>query len=170
MDDAGFLTNEAGEALKLTVLLKQDGLIQQASAMMDIYARALERLGIKLTIQSTDQAQYDAREADYDFDLAFFRRSISLSPGNEQLFYWGSEAADQPGGRNLMGMKSPAVEAMIDAMLQSQSREDFIAATRALDRVLTTGRYVIPIQQYAVGRIAHVKELKYPQGCPADLW
>ena len=163
VDDVGLLTNEAGEALELTVLLKQDGLIQQASAMMDIYARALERLGIRLTIQSTDQAQYDAREAEYDFDLAFFRRSISLSPGNEQLFYWGAEAADQPGGRNLMGMKSPAVEAMIDAMLQSQSREDFIAATRALDRVLTTGRYVIPIQQYAVGRIAHVKELKYPE-------
>ncbi len=61
-----------------------------------------------------------------------------------------------------MGMKSPAAEAMIEAMLQSQTREDFIAANRALDRVLTSGRYVIPIHQYAVGRIAHVKELKYP--------
>lgn len=162
VNDAGMLTNEAGKPLELVVLLKQDALIQQATAMMDIYARALERLGITLKIQSTDQAQYDAREAEYDFDLAFFRRAISLSPGNEQLFYWGSEAADRPGGRNLMGMKSPAAEAMIEAMLQSQSREDFIAATRALDRVLTTGRYVIPIQQYAVGRIAHVKELKYP--------
>ena len=147
--------------LELTVLLKQDGLIQQATTMMDIYARALERLGIALKIDSTDQAQYDAREAEYDFDLAFFRRAISLSPGNEQMFYWGSAAADLPGGRNLMGMRSPAAEAMIEAMLQSQSREDFIAATRALDRVLTSGRYVIPIQQYAVGRIAHVKEMHY---------
>ena len=159
---SGTLTNAEGRALELTAILKQDALIQQASTMMDIYGQALERLGISLNIQSIDGAQYDAREAEYDFDLAFIRRSISLSPGNEQMFYWGSEAADQPGGRNLMGMKSPAAEAMIEAMLNAQSREDFIAATRALDRVLTTARYVIPIQQYAVGRIAHAKELKYP--------
>ena len=110
-----------------------------------------------------DKAQYAEREAQYDFDLAFLRRALSLSPGNEQLFYWGSEAADQPGGRNLMGMKSPAAEAMIAAMLSAASRDEFIAATRALDRVLTSGRYVIPIHQYAVGRIAHTKELKYPK-------
>ena len=77
--------------------------------------------------------------------------------------YWGSEAADLPGSRNLMGMKSPAAEAMIDAMLQSQSREEFISAVRALDRVLISGRYVIPIHQYSVGRIAHQSELKYPK-------
>ena len=158
----GVLKNAEGQALELTVLLQQDGLIQQATSIMDIYARALERLGISLTIESTDKAQYSEREAQYDFDLAFFRRSLSLSPGNEQLFYWGAEAADQPGGRNLMGMKSPAAEAMIDAMLKSQTREDFIAATRALDRVLTSGRYVIPIHQYSVGRIAHKSQLKYP--------
>ncbi len=157
----GVLKNAAGQPLELTVLLQQDGLIQQATAIMDIYARALERLGIKLTVESTDKAQYAEREAAYDFDLAFFRRSLSLSPGNEQMFYWGSKAADQPGGRNLMGMKSPAAEAMIRAMLTSETREDFIAATRALDRVLTSGRYVIPIHQYAVGRIAHAKELTY---------
>ncbi|WP_299843872.1 extracellular solute-binding protein [uncultured Roseovarius sp.] len=159
----GVLKNDKGELLELTVLLQQDGLIQQATAIMDIYARALERLGIKLTIDSTDKAQYAEREAQYDFDLTFFRRALSLSPGNEQLYYWGADIADQPGGRNLMGMKSDAAEAMIDAMLQSQTRADFIAATRALDRVLTSGRYVIPIHQYAVGRIAHKKELRYSE-------
>ncbi len=158
----GVLKNASGQPLQLEVLLQQDGLIQQATAIMDIYARALERLGITLTVTSVDKAQYAERERNFDFDLTFMRRSISLSPGNEQKFYWGSEAADQPGSRNLMGMKSPAAEAMIDAMLKSETREDFIAASRALDRVLTTGRYVIPIHQYAVGRIAHVKELKYP--------
>ncbi|MEO3414209.1 extracellular solute-binding protein [Roseovarius sp. CAU 1744] len=163
VDARGVLTNARGRPLILNVVLKQDGLLQQASTMMDIYARALERLGIALKIETIDSAQYDAREADYDFDLAFFRRAISLSPGNEQVFYWGAQAADTPGGRNLMGMKSPAAEAMIDAMLQSQTREDFVAATRALDRVLTSGRYAIPIQQYSVGRIAHLKELKYPK-------
>ena len=159
----GRLRNAAGEALELTVLLQQDALIQQASAIMDIYAKALERLGIRLNVQSTDKAQYSERERQYDFDLTFMRRSLSLSPGNEQRFYWGSDVADQPGSRNLMGMKSPAADAMIDAMLKARSRADFIAATRALDRVLTAGRYVIPIHNYAVGRIAHLKELRYPE-------
>ena len=129
--------------------------------MMDIYARALERLGITLTTQMTDKAQYAEREAQYDFDLTLMRRSLSLSPGNEQMFYWGSHGVNQPGSRNLMGMVSPAAEAMITHMLQAKNRDEFVAATRALDRVLTAGRYVIPIHQYSVGRIAHKSQLKY---------
>ena len=101
--------------------------------------------------------------AQYDFDLTMMRRSLSLSPGNEQMFYWGSDGVDQPGSRNLMGMRSPAAEAMITTLLNARDREDFVAATRALDRVLTAGRYVIPIHRYAVGRIAHKAELTYPQ-------
>lgn len=159
----GQLVNAAGQPLALTVLLQQDGLMAQASAMMDIYARALERLGITLKIEMTDKAQYAEREANFDFDLTMMRRSLSLSPGNEQMFYWGAEYADQPGSRNLMGMKSPAAEAMIHAMLTARDRDAFVAATRALDRVLTAGRYVIPIHQYSVGRIAHKSQLKYPE-------
>jgi peptide/nickel transport system substrate-binding protein len=159
----GQLVNAAGQPLTLTVLLQQDGLMAQASAMMDIYARALERLGITLKIEMTDKAQYAEREANFDFDLTMMRRSLSLSPGNEQMFYWGAQYADQPGSRNLMGMKSPAAEAMIHAMLTARDRDAFVAATRALDRVLTAGRYVIPIHQYSVGRIAHKSQLKYPE-------
>jgi peptide/nickel transport system substrate-binding protein len=159
----GLLRNAAGDAMELTVLLQQDALIQQATAIMDIYARALERLGITLTVQSTDKAQYNERQRVYDFDLTFARWSLSLSPGNEQLYYWGSEAADQPGSRNLMGMKSPAAEAMVQTMLTATTFEAFTAAVRALDRVLISGRYVIPIHSYAVGRIAHLRELRYPQ-------
>ena len=85
----GVLRNADGEALELTVLLRQDGLLQQASAYMEIYARALERLGITLTVETTDAAQYAERERNYDFDITFFRRAFSLSPGNEQMFYWG---------------------------------------------------------------------------------
>jgi peptide/nickel transport system substrate-binding protein len=158
----GQLVNAAGQPLTLTVLLQQDGLMAQASAMMDIYARALERLGITLKVEMTDKAQYAEREANFDFDLTMMRRSLSLSPGNEQVFYWGADYADQPGSRNLMGMKSPAAEAMIRAMLSARDRAEFVAATRALDRVLTAGRYVIPIHQYSVGRIAHKSQLKYP--------
>jgi peptide/nickel transport system substrate-binding protein len=158
----GQLVNASGQPLTLTVLLQQDGLMAQASAMMDIYARALERLGITLKVEMTDKAQYAEREANFDFDLTMMRRSLSLSPGNEQTFYWGADYADQPGSRNLMGMKSPAAEAMIHAMLTARDRAEFVAATRALDRVLTAGRYVIPIHQYSVGRIAHKSQLKYP--------
>ena len=157
----GVLKNANGQPLELNVLLKQDALIQQATAIMDIYAGALSRLGIGLNIQQIDKAQYSEREAAFDYDITFIRRSLSLSPGNEQALYWGSEAADQPGSRNLMGMKNPAADAMIRAMLTSKTREDFIAATRALDRVLTAGRYVIPIHQYSVGRVAHLKQLTY---------
>ncbi|MFD0858046.1 extracellular solute-binding protein [Roseovarius aquimarinus] len=157
------LLRKDGEPLTLTVLLQQDALVQQATAMMDIYARALERLGITLDIQSVDSAQYNLREANYDFDLTFMRRSLSLSPGAEQYFYWGAEGANEPGSRNLMGMDSPAAEAMIRAMLAATEREDFVTAVRALDRVLISGRYVIPIQQYSEGRIAHDARLKYPE-------
>lgn len=158
----GRLVDAAGAPLRLTVLLQQDGLVAQAGAMMDIYARALERLGIALAVEMTDKAQYAEREARFDFDLTLMRRALSLSPGNEQLFYWGSAVADQPGSRNLMGMKSPAAEAMIAQMLGATERAEFIAATRALDRVLMAGRYLIPIHQYTVGLVAHRAELKYP--------
>ncbi len=159
----GVLRNADGAPLELTVLLQQDALVQQATAMMDIYARALDRLGITLKVESVDKAQYTVREANYDFDLTYIRRSLSLSPGTEQYFYWGAKGADQPGSRNLMGMDSPAAEGMIHAMLAATSHEDFVTAVRALDRVLISGRYVIPIHQYSVGRIAHDARLHYPE-------
>ncbi len=160
----GVLRNAAGESFQITVLLQQgEGEMQTA---VEIYTRALERLGIQVTTERVDNAQYTGRVSELDFDMTPFRRALSLSPGNEQRLYWGSEAADAPGTRNLMGVASPAVDGMIDAMLASESREDFVAATRALDRVLTAGRYVIPIWSFDVGRIAHVSALKYPETLP----
>ena len=159
----GVLRNARGEALRLNVLLKQDALIAEASTMIDIYAGALSRLGITLDIDRTDSAQYNERAGAFDFDITFMRRALSLSPGNEQRLYWGSDSADTPGGRNLMGVRSAVVDAIIDAMLNAQDRDAFVAATRALDRVLTAGRYVIPIHSYAVGRVAHMRGLDYPE-------
>ena len=113
-----------------------------------------------------DDAQFLARTNSFDFDMTFFRRALSLSPGNEQRYYWGSEAATAEGSRNLPGIHSPAVDAMIDAMLKAEGQDQFVAATRALDRVLTAGAYVIPFWQYSEGRIAHVKEMKHPEVIP----
>lgn len=132
--------------------------------MAEIFIRALERIGIAAQVTMIDPAQYKLRTNEFDFDMTNFRRGSSLSPGNEQFLYWGAGGADQKGSRNWMGMKSAAADAMIHALLGAQSRDDFLAAARALDRVLMSGRYMIPVHdKYAVSRIAHVKELTYPK-------
>ncbi len=160
----GVMTGPDGAPLELTLLLDKNDRNQQA--MADIYGQSLERLGIALNIDRVDNAQFVAREAAFDFDLISFRRAVSLSPGTEQRFYWGAEAAEQEGSRNLPGIRSPAVDAMIDAMLSAEGEAEFTAAVRALDRVLTAGRYVIPFAQYDKDRIAHVREMKHPDVTP----
>ena len=160
----GKLVDKNGNPFTFEVLLRQGD--RTGQSVFDLYRPAMERLGIQMTISTVDNAQYAAREREYDFDMMAFRRDLSLSPGNEQKLYWGATGISAPGTRNLMGMDSPAAEAMIDTMLTAQSRDDFIAATRALDRVLTAGRYVIPIWGFGPDRIAHAKELKYPETIP----
>jgi peptide/nickel transport system substrate-binding protein len=110
-----------------------------------VFARSLKRAGIDAQVRSIDATQFERRRINFDFDMMDYRWEQSLSPGNEQLFYWGSAAADQPGSRNYMGVKSKAVDAMIAMMLKATSRADFVAATRALDRVLLSGFYVVPL-------------------------
>lgn len=160
----GILRNADGEPFAFDVLLRQGDSGNQT--VIDLYRRALERLGISVVVTAVDDAQYAARVVEFDFDMTPFRRDLSLSPGNEQRLYWGSDGAETPGSRNLMGVASPAVDAMIDAMLTSETREGFTSAVRALDRVLTSGRYVIPIWQYDVGRIAHARQLRFPDHLP----
>ena len=92
--------------------------------------------------------------------------NLSLSPGNEQRLYWGRDGVTTPGTRNYMGLDSPAAEAMIDHMLETRDQAEFVAAARALDRVLTTGRYVIPIWFSDLSYIAHKAELRYPERLP----
>ncbi|MEL0435507.1 extracellular solute-binding protein [Phycobacter sp. K97] len=160
----GVLKNADGRSLELSVLLRQGD--AQMKTVVELYGRALDRLGIRLTPELVDNAQYVMRQNAFDFDLTRIRRELSLSPGNEQRLYWGKAGVNQPGSRNLMGIDSPAVEAMIDHLLTAQSAEDFTAAVRSLDRVLISGRYVIPIWQYDRGRIAHVKALRHPEKSP----
>lgn len=110
-----------------------------------VYVRSLKRAGIDAHVRTIDATQFERRRINFDFDMMEYRWEQSLSPGNEQLFYWGSAAADQPGSRNYMGVKSKAIDAMIAAMLKATERGDFVAATRALDRVLLSGFYVVPL-------------------------
>ncbi|MEP5152533.1 extracellular solute-binding protein [Planktotalea sp.] len=170
LKDAGYtvqdgkMVNAAGEQLSFDVLLRQGN--QENQAIMDIYTQSLERLGIDVNISATDDAQFTERTATYDFDMTYYRIGLSLSPGNEQYLYWGSEGVDQPGRRNWMGMNMPAAEAMVDEILGAQSQEDFIAATRALDRILISGRYFIPLYQWPYSNVAHAAELKYSDTLP----
>ena len=153
-----------GTPLAFSILLSKGS--TENMAIAELYIQALKRLGIAVTVDAVDDAQFVARNNEFDFDMAIFRRALSLSPGSEQRYYWGSEAADQPGSRNLMGVKSAAIDALIDTMVSAKSNDEFIAATHALDRVLTAGRYVIPFWQFTEDRIAHISALKYPEHVP----
>ncbi|MCR8723923.1 extracellular solute-binding protein [Frigidibacter sp. ROC022] len=156
----GVMKNAAGEPFTFEILLSSGATETQKT--MDIYVEALKRMGITPTVTTVDSAQYKERTNNYDFDMAYYVRGLSLSPGNEQMLYWGSEGVTEPGTRNWMGMNSPAAEAMIQAMLSAKTREESLAAAHALDRVLTAGRYVIPIWFTTTSRIAHDRHLHYP--------
>src|SRR5918996_1314311 len=130
------------------------------------YARALKQMGIEVRIRQVDSAQYQRRKQTYDFDMIQFFWPASLSPGNEQSFRWGSEAAVTEGSFNYAGVKSPAVNAMIDAVLKAESRDDFVSAVRALDRVLLSGDYVIPLFYLPRQWVAHWSDLKPPDKTP----
>jgi peptide/nickel transport system substrate-binding protein len=109
------------------------------------FSQSLKLAGIAAHIRMVDAVQYDQRRITFDFDMIQYRWEQSLSPGNEQGFYWSAEAADLQGTRNYMGVRSKAIDAMIAALLKATAREDFVAAVRALDRVLMSGFYVVPL-------------------------
>lgn len=162
--EEGELRNASGTPLRFEIMLEQGGARVQAAA--DIYVQALRRLGVAARVTTVDPAQFVARTNVFDFDVTYMSRALSLSPGNEQWLYWGSAAADQPGSRNWIGVRSQAVDAMIGALLTARDAEGFEAAARALDRVLTAGRYVIPLWYSDVSRLAHNKDLRYPATIP----
>ena len=127
------------------------------------YANDVRRAGITATVRTVDAVQFDQRRLAFDFDMIENRWDQSLSPGNEQSFYWGSAAADIHGTRNYMGAKEPAVDAMIAAMLEARARPDFVAAVRALDRVLMSGFYAIPLYDVQKQWIARWNRIQQPQ-------
>ena len=126
------------------------------------FSTSLARAGINAQVRLVDDVQYQQRLSTFDFDMIEYRWDESLSPGNEQSIYWGSAAADQQGSRNYMGVKSPAIDAMIAAMLRARGRDDFVAAVRALDRVLISGCYVIPLFYLPEQWVARRAYLQHP--------
>jgi len=118
------------------------------------FKRNLKRLGIEVSVRTVDTAQYRKRTDDYDFDMVVSGWGQSLSPGNEQQSYWGSAAGRRPGSRNLMGIDNPVVDAMIEGIISAPDRDSLVTATRALDRVLLWGHYVIPHWHTRIFRVA----------------
>lgn len=158
------LKNAAGEPFAFEILLQTGD--DAFASISDIFVEALKPLGITATVNRVDDAQYKERTTAYDFDMAHYIRSLSLSPGNEQTLYWGMAGVTEPGTRNWMGANLPAIEAMIAAMVSAPDLSEFNAATKALDRILTAGRYVIPIWYSDRSRLVYSADLKYPEKLP----
>jgi peptide/nickel transport system substrate-binding protein len=127
-----------------------------------LYAQQLERAGIVARVRMVDAVQFDRRKLTFDFDMIENLWDESLSPGNEQAFYWSSDAAKQEGSRNYMGAQSPAIDAMIAALLTTHERADFVSTARALDRVLLSGYYVVPTYYLPAQWVAHSAAVTHP--------
>ncbi len=139
------------------------------------FARDVERLGIKVKLRTVDGAQYQQRLTDYDYDMIQNTWTSSLSPGNEQLFRWSTQSAKTPGTYNFAGVENPAADAMIQALLAAKTEQEFISAVRALDRVLLSGDYVIPLFFIPKQWVAFWTRLQHPQKTPlfgynVDSW
>jgi peptide/nickel transport system substrate-binding protein len=130
------------------------------------FARDLKRAGITANLRNVDAVQFDRRKLTYDFDMIEFRWDQSLSPGNEQAFYWGSAAAETDGTRNYMGVKSPAIDAAIAALLQARERSEFVSTVRTLDRILISGFYVVPLFYLPDQWIARSSAIEHPATTP----
>ena len=134
--------------------------------IMLFFKPSLERLGIAVSVRTIDPTQYENRLRNWDFDIIVANWPESLSPGNEQREYWGSHAADIAGSRNLIGIKNPAIDKLIERVIFTKDRDDLVAATRALDRVLLWNHYVVPQFTYPFQRTARWDRFGRPETMP----
>jgi microcin C transport system substrate-binding protein len=139
------------------------------------WVQNLQRLGVKATVRTVDPAQYQKRLDDFDFDMTMTVFGESLSPGNEQRDFWSSASAGTPGGRNLIGIKDPVVDALVDLVIAAPDRQALVTRTRALDRVLQWGYYVVPNWHSDKFRLVYWNKLAHPAktppyGLPLDTW
>jgi microcin C transport system substrate-binding protein len=158
----GRLVNAQGQPFRFEILLNGPSFERHTLP----FIKNLERLGIAATLRTVDPAQYQNRMDDFDFDMTVESFGQSLSPGNEQREFWSSEAADIRGSRNTIGVKDPVVDHLIDRIIEAPTREDLVTATRALDRVLLWGHYVIPHWHSRIFRVAYWDKFDRPESNP----
>ncbi len=168
MKEAGFeirdrrLVSAKGEPMNVEFLVSDPS----SERIALFYKPSLERLGAMVSVRTVDDAQYENRLRQWDFDIIVASWGESLSPGNEQRGFWGSQAADQPGSRNLIGIKNEAVDLLIDRVIFAKSRAELVAATKALDRVLLWNHYVVPQWNYGKIRSARWDRFGHPDPLP----
>lgn len=156
LDEAGWKVsggqrkNAAGEVLKAEILLVQPDF----ERIVLPFIENMKKLGIAASVRIVDSSQYEQREKTRDFDIIVDSFGQSHSPGNEQRDYWGSASADREGSRNTIGIKSAAIDKLVDNVVFAKDRSDLVAATRALDRALLWSFYVVPQWYYPYDRIA----------------
>ncbi len=156
------LKNAAGESLSAEFVL--DSPLFERIALP--YKEQLEALGISISIRTIDDAQYQKRLQTFDYDIISSVFPQSLSPGNEQRYFWGSEEAGKDGTKNYAGIKNPAIDALIDKLIFSKDRKGLITACRALDRALIWNQYMVPMWYGATERIAYWDRFGIPEKTP----
>lgn len=169
--DAGALKNAQGQAFNFEILLVQ----KDFERVVAPFIQNLEKLGMEVSIRIVDVSQYINRLRETDFDMIVGSFGQSSSPGNEQREFWGSEAADQPGSRNLIGIKDPAIDQLVEMLIQAPDREQLVLRARALDRVLQWNHFVVPQFHIASHRIAYWNKFGFPEKRPTyalglDTW
>ena len=160
--DTKLFNTKTNEPLSVELLVTQPAFERVAL----FYKPSLERLGIAVSVRTVDSSQYVNRLRQWDYDIIIASWGESLSPGNEQRGFWSSQSADQPGSRNLIGIKNPAVDKLIERLIFATTREDLVAATRALDRVLLWNFYVVPQWSYPFERTARWDRFSHPETMP----
>jgi microcin C transport system substrate-binding protein len=134
--------------------------------VMLFFKPALERMGMTVSVRTVDATQYENRLRNWDFDVVVNSWAESLSPGNEQREFWGSQAADMPGSRNIIGIKNAAIDKLIERVIFTRDRADLVAATKALDRVLLWHHFVVPQWTYGKTRTARWDRFGRPTEMP----
>ena len=169
--DGKRINEKSGIPLKFTILLVSPEFERIALP----YAKNLKKIGIEAKVRTVDSAQYERRLENFSFDMAVISRGQSLSPGNEQRDFWSSSSANIKGSRNYMGIINPVIDFLIEKIIAAKTREDLVTATRALDRVLLFGHYVVPHWHIQYFRIAYWNKLEKPSKNPKydlalDTW
>ena len=169
LDEAGYKLGEDG------VRVNEDGVRLEFEFMDNNpaferwvipFIQNLEKIGVKASFRVVDPAQYQKRMTDYDFDMTTIVFAQSSSPGNEQREYWSSDRANMPGARNYIGITDPVVDVLIEDIIQAQTREDLVIHTKALDRVLQHGYYLIPNWHLPAWRVAYWNHIERPATVP----
>ncbi|MFZ0207935.1 MAG: ABC transporter substrate-binding protein, partial [Roseiarcus sp.] len=167
----GTMRDPRGERLAFEILVKT----REEERLALVYSQSLARIGVVATVRLVDEVQYDRRRDNFDFEMTIGSWPASPSPGAEQRNRWGSASADLHGSYNLTGATSPAIDAMISAMLVARELDEFVAAVRALDRVLLSGFYIVPLYYAPDQWIAYSSRLGRPDRTPLfganfDAW